>query len=151
MWKLIFTTLEFYRECRPIKCECHLCTRSCVSQGRKIHFYQTWKLIFTALEFYRECRPIKRECHLCTRSWHGSLRVSQGRKIYFYQTWKLIFTTLEFYRECQPIKWVLPVYTGGKQLIITTMEIYFLPLWKLLFTTIEDIVNVWLHLNSLLW
>jgi len=26
----------------------------------------------------------------------------------------------------------------------------FLPLWKLLFTTIEDIVNVWLHLNSLL-
>jgi len=39
-WKLIFTSLEFYRECQPIKWEC---TRSQhgslrVSQGKKMHF-----------------------------------------------------------------------------------------------------------------
>ena len=97
MW---LTPNKFYRECHPkvlsvYTCSWHGSLR--VSQGIKIHFYQTWKLIFTTLEFYRECRP-------STRSWHGSLRVSQGRKIHFYQTWKLIFTTLEFYRECRPIK-----------------------------------------------
>ena len=58
-----FNTLEFYRECQPIKLECYLCIRSQrgtlrVSQGRTFIFSNV-EIDFYHLGVYRECKPIK--------------------------------------------------------------------------------------------
>ena len=59
-WKLIFTTLEFYRDCRPIKWEYHLCTRSWHESfarvtGVKNSFLPNVEIDFYYLGVYREC------------------------------------------------------------------------------------------------
>jgi len=98
-WKLIFTTLEFYRECRPIKWEYHLCTRSWHESfarvtGVKNSFLPNVEIDFYYLGVYHECQPIKWVLPVHTG---GGTVDSYSLGNWFLPPYQLIFTTVKIY------------------------------------------------------
>jgi len=137
-----------------------------MSQGRKIHFYQRGNWFLPPWSFTANADQSNGSITCAHVAGTKVLHVSQGWKIHFYQMWKLIFTTLEFTTNANQSNECYLCTQGGEQLILTPLEIdfyrrinWFLPPWKFIFTIVETafyhhrkyIVNVWFHLNSLLW